>query len=117
MKEILRGFEMTSGLSINLKKSKLYGICGSSYCIETSASFLGCKIDKLPFKFLDFLVGENQRSTAFWKSVVKSLKAKLSSWKGILLSIGGRVTLINSVISNMPNYQLSLYKVPIKVID
>lgn len=48
---------MTSGLRINLNKSKLYGIYSASYCMEASSTFLGCKIDKLPFKFLGFLVG------------------------------------------------------------
>lgn len=41
---------------------------------------------------------------------------KLASWKGKLQSIGGKVTLLNSVISNLPIYQWSFFKMPSKVI-
>lgn len=33
-----------------------------------------------------------------------------------MLSIGGRLTLINSVLSSMPRYTLSIFKVPIAFI-
>ncbi|XP_058760640.1 uncharacterized protein LOC131633987 [Vicia villosa] len=80
------------------------------------ASSTCCKVDKFPFKFLGFIVGGNQRNINFWNPVISSLKAKLAGWKGKLLSIGGRVTLLNSVVSNIPSYQLSFYKVPSKVV-
>lgn len=48
--------------------------------------------------------------------MINSLKDKLSSSKGLFLSIGGRVTLLNNVLYNMPSYQLSCYKVPLKVV-
>jgi hypothetical protein len=36
-------------------------------------------------------------------------------WKGKLLSIGGRVTLLNVVISSIPLYWMSIYRLSIKV--
>lgn len=48
--------------------------------------------------------------------MIDSLKAKLAGWKGKMLSIGGSVTLLNSVLSNLPSYQLSFFKAPSKVI-
>lgn len=85
-------------------------------CLAASAGFLGCKADNLPFKFLGCMVGGNQRCCAFWNPIVKALEARLSAWKGRMLSIGGRVTLINSVLANMPNYYFSFYKAPALVI-
>jgi hypothetical protein len=38
---------------------------------------------------------------AEWKLVEERLQKCLSSWKGKLLSLGGRLILINSVLSNM----------------
>lgn len=49
--------------------------------------------------------------------MISSLKAKLVVWNGRPLSIRGRVTLLNSVLSNIPSYQLSFYKVPSKVVN
>ncbi|CAK8573397.1 unnamed protein product [Lathyrus sativus] len=40
----------------------------------------------------------------------------MSPWKGRLLSIGGRVTLINSVLTNFPIHHLSFFKASWKVL-
>ncbi|XP_058775944.1 uncharacterized protein LOC131650241 [Vicia villosa] len=116
LKAVLRGFEMASGLTINLNISKIYGVGIRAEQLEACSSFLGCKIDSIPFRFLGFTVGGNHMRIGFWKPILKSLRDKLSSWKGRPLSIGGRVTLINSVITNMPSYQFSFYKIPSKVL-
>nr|GEW80229.1 hypothetical protein [Tanacetum cinerariifolium] len=50
---------------------------------------------------------------ALIKSVlVDRFQSKLSSWKSNLISIGGRVTLIKSVLGSMGIYYISLFKVP-----
>jgi len=36
----------------------------------------------------------------------------LSRWKGKMISLAGRLTLIKAVISSMPLYLLSLFKIP-----
>lgn len=48
--------------------------------------------------------------------MIVSLKRKLSTWKGRILSIGCRVEFLNSVLSNMPRYQLYFYNVLHKVV-
>ncbi|XP_058762490.1 uncharacterized protein LOC131635874 [Vicia villosa] len=117
IKALVRGFKMASGLRINFTKSKIYGVGCESFILEAAAAFLGCKTSIFPFKFLGFLVGGNHRRTRFWRSVLEKMKDKLGSWRGMLLSIGGRVTLLNNVLSNLPSFSLSFYKAPIKVIN
>ncbi|XP_022151711.1 uncharacterized protein LOC111019624 [Momordica charantia] len=41
----------------------------------------------------------------------------LSSWKKAFFSKGGRLTLIQSVLRGIPNYYLSLFRIPVKVIE
>lgn len=50
--------------------------------------------------------------SADWGFLVDNFSKKLQSWKGKMISIGGRVTLINSVLSAVPLYILSLFRVP-----
>jgi hypothetical protein len=45
-----------------------------------------------------------------WKHVGETLQKHLISWKGKLLSLGGRLVLINSVLSNMVLYMIYFFK-------
>ncbi|CAI8591436.1 unnamed protein product [Vicia faba] len=45
------------------------------------------------------------------------VKSKFSDWKGMLLSITGRITLINFVLSNLPIFNFSLFKIHVEVIN
>ena len=52
-----------------------------------------------------------------WLELINRIEEKLPTWKGKLLSYGGRLILINSVLSSIPLYYFSFYKVPIWVIQ
>ena len=51
-------------------------------------------------------------TNAEWKIVEERLQLRLSSWKGKLLSLGGRLVRINSVLSNMVLYMISFFQLP-----
>ena len=42
----------------------------------------------------------------------RSMEKKLSSWKQLYLSKGGRLTLLKSTLSSLPTYYLSLFTIP-----
>ncbi|XP_058761431.1 uncharacterized protein LOC131634822 [Vicia villosa] len=116
MKVILRGFELVSGLKINFHKSNFFGTNIGDWLYSSATSFLSCKKGSFPFKFLGIWVGERANKTKVWKDVVNNIKARLSVWKGRNISIGGRVTLIGSVLNAIPIFTLSFYKAPSKII-
>lgn len=101
---------------MNFHKSKVLGMNVVENFMEAASQFLSCSREKLPCKFLDIHVGINPRRGDAWSMVLSNLKIKLSLWKSRLLSIGGRVTLLNSVLSNIPIYTLQFYKAPKKII-
>jgi hypothetical protein len=116
IKTVLRSFEIVSGLKVNFFKSKLYGINLDESFLGAAACFLHCGVDSIPFRFLGIPVGANPRRKATWSTILEIMRKRLSIWNGRHLSIGGRVTLINSVLSSLPLYFFSFYKAPICVI-
>lgn len=70
--------------------------------VEPLDSYLGSQIE----------VGCRDRSVK--QIIVNKLEGRLQSWKANLLSLAGRVTLIKIVISQIPIYYLSYFKLTTK---
>src|SRR5438105_1492534 len=51
-----------------------------------------------------------------WKHVEERFQESLSCWKSKLLSVGGRLVLINSVLSSLPMFMLSFFEIPKEVL-
>ncbi|GJU93195.1 RNA-directed DNA polymerase, eukaryota, reverse transcriptase zinc-binding domain protein [Tanacetum coccineum] len=75
------------------------------------ASLTGCSPGNLPFKYLGLPIGANMNQVSNWNILVDRFRTKLSSWKANLLSIGGRLTLIKSVLGSIGIYYMSIFKV------
>lgn len=52
-----------------------------------------------------------------WRPIIRKFQSKLSNWKSKTLSFGGRLTLIKSVLGNLPTYFMSLFKAPSGVLE
>jgi len=115
IKSILRCFEIASGLKVNFHKSKIGSIGIHLRKVERFSAILNCSIMKVPFKYLGIPVGANHRRIEFWQDMIQKIQKRLALWKGKYLSFAGRVTLIKSVLSTIPLYYLSLFKLPICV--
>nr|GEZ47880.1 RNA-directed DNA polymerase, eukaryota [Tanacetum cinerariifolium] len=89
---VLDCFFRASGLRINMKKSKIL-------------EYLGTK------------VGGSMNRVDAWNEVVDKVKFRLSKWKMKSLSIGGRLTLVKSVLGSMPIFHTSMFRVPRSVLN
>ncbi|GJZ63745.1 putative RNA-directed DNA polymerase, eukaryota, reverse transcriptase zinc-binding domain protein, partial [Tanacetum coccineum] len=114
---VLKCFEKALGLKDNIDKSRLYGVGVSRMDVEAVASSFGCEYGSLPFIYLGLPVGSKMNRVAGWNVIVKRIKERLSSWKAKTLSIGGRLTLIRSILGSLPIFYLSLFKAPMKIIN
>lgn len=112
IKAVLRGFEWVSGLCINFNKSKIYCINITMEEAATVFNFLPCDVGTIPFSFLGVLVGANHRRKDMWKLLISKLSSRLSYWQGKHLFMGGKFTLLNSVLNNILFFWLSFFKAP-----
>ncbi|WMV30346.1 hypothetical protein MTR67_023731 [Solanum verrucosum] len=112
---ILILFEAISGLHINWGKSFIYPV-NKVPNINALVNILGGgggEIGELPTVYLCMPLGDKSKSKGIWNNVLE----KLVNQKSKYLSLGGRVTLINSVLDAMPTYMMSVFPMPANVID
>jgi hypothetical protein len=112
LKLILSAFELLSGLKINFHKSELYCFGEGQDHAQLYVELFGCNQGEFPIRYLGISIHFRRLTNAEWKPVEERLQLRLSSWKGTLLSIGGGLVLINSVLSNMVLYILSFFLLP-----
>ncbi|GJW07864.1 RNA-directed DNA polymerase, eukaryota, reverse transcriptase zinc-binding domain protein [Tanacetum coccineum] len=113
---VLECFNKASGLKINMSKSKLMGLHVDNEKIKGAVLKLGCLSFKTPFSYLGSTVGGSMSRTQAWVDVVQRVKNRLSKWKMNMLSIGGRLTLLRSVLGSMPIFYMSIFKAPLGVL-
>ena len=83
--------------------------------IDLLRNVLSCKQGTLPMKYLGPPLGAKFKDKTIWNPILEKMKRRLTSWKCLYLSNGGRVTLIKSTLSNLPTYFLSLFPIPASV--
>jgi hypothetical protein len=115
LKAILRDFEMTSRLKVNFWKSNIMGVNVPLEFMRSASTFLNCRVRYVPFKYLGLPVGANPRRISTWELLIQSLRNRLGSWMNRYISLGGRITLLNSVLSLIHIFYLSFMKMPIHV--
>ena len=75
----------------------------------------GCELGALPFTYLGIPIHHRKLTNREWKCIDDRFEKKLSCWKGELMSYGGRLILINLVLTSMPMFLLSFFEVPVGV--
>ena len=64
--------------------------------------------------YLGLPLGGNSISKGFWDPMVEKVARRLDGWKAFLL-LGGRITLIQSCLSHIPSYFLSLLRIVVSM--
>ena len=110
MKQMLSLFKQLSSLKINFHKSELFCFGEAQEHAAQYADLFGCEQGQFPISYLGIPIQYRRLTNAEWKHVEERFQARLASWKGKLLSLGGRLVLINSVLSNMVLYMISFFQ-------
>ena len=75
-------------------------------------SLFGCNSGEYPFRYLGIPMHHRQLLNCEWRKVEDRFKHKLSCWKAKYLSFGGRLVLLNSVLSSLPMFMMSFFEIP-----
>jgi hypothetical protein len=70
----------------------------------------------MPFRYLRIPMHHKRLSNSDWKDVLDKFQKHLSSWKSKLLSVDGRLTLLNSILSSLPLFMVSFFEVSKEVL-
>ena len=92
------------------------GINISIEFIVEFASIYGCKKGEWPNMYLGLPLKGNHKFFSFWKIIIEKIERRLSTWSSRYTSKGGRLTLKQATLSNLPNYYMSLFEMPQKVV-
>ena len=74
--------------------------------------WFGCALGSYLIRYLAIPMHFRKLCNKDGKAVEERFEKKLSGWKGKLLTVWGRLVLINSVLSSLPMFMMSFFEVP-----
>ena len=95
---VLIFFEAITGVKVNVGKSEIVPV-GEVGHMDALARILCCKVGRLPMSYLGMPLGAHFKDASIWNPVLERVEKKLSGWKRLYLSKGGRLTLLKSTLS------------------
>ena len=110
IRSALSCFQAFTGLKVNVGKSEIVPI-GEVNNLAALASILHCRVGSLPMEYLRMPLGTSFKTVSIWNPILEKMEKKLSVWKHLYLSKGGRLTLLRSTLSSFPTYFLSLFTI------
>ncbi|KAF1898180.1 hypothetical protein Lal_00032945 [Lupinus albus] len=97
-------------------KCKFYTCSGAVRRISTMSATLGFNVDNLPFNYLGVHLFKGEPRRLHLQPITDKIIVKLATWKGLSLSIMGRVELVKLVIHSMLAYSFHIYDWPSNLI-
>ena len=116
LKLLLCVFEQLSGLKINFYKSELFCYGEAKHCTDLYTQLFGCEMGSTPFRYIEIPMNHQKLNNSNWNVVIQRFEKKLSGKKEKYMPTGGRLVLINLVLSSLPLFTMSFFEVPKEVL-
>ena len=111
VKDILTDYASSIRLKINFHKSTLVPINCDETLYNNLAHIFGCVVGKMPFTYLGLPMGTTKPSMHDLMPLVCRLERRLSATLN-MISYGGKLSLLNSVITSLLIFAMCTLKLP-----
>lgn len=112
IKLIIFLFKGMSGLETNFTKTCLFLSRWGLLPEQAAAETLQCNVGFLPVNYLGIPISGRRPRRQEWEGLILKVRRRLASWKMKHLSLGVRLTLVNSVLSAILTYWMSIFRLP-----
>uniref|UniRef100_A0A453QG48 Reverse transcriptase zinc-binding domain-containing protein n=1 Tax=Aegilops tauschii subsp. strangulata TaxID=200361 RepID=A0A453QG48_AEGTS len=106
-----------SGLKINFLKSEILCVGGDDDLLTFYSDLFNCQIGHFPMRYLGVPVSFSTLRALDWSFVDEKFLKCCESWIGNSASSGGRLTLLNSSLTSIIYYYMSMFMLPKKIIE
>ncbi|KAL9667000.1 hypothetical protein QQ045_001345 [Rhodiola kirilowii] len=118
IRTILTIYGKVTGLHVNFEKSEIMlSKNASPEFIDHIRQLMGVKVVQSHTKYLGLPTVVSRCRTQTMQGIIDKMRNKTRSWQSVMLSQGGRQVLIQSVLHAIPQYWLSCFLLPEKVIN
>jgi hypothetical protein len=101
LRSILDAFSAATGLTINFHRTTFVPLNIPAEDAEHMGSLLGCEIASFPQTYLGLPLTPYKLKAAYFVPLIGNFDRYLAGWKARLLSSGGRMVLVNVVLSSL----------------
>jgi hypothetical protein len=109
---VLAGFGRATGLITNLSKSSITPICCSPTQVDSLANAIGIQVKPFPCVYLGMPLSVKKLTKADWQALLDKVDRHLATWKARMMSLAGRLEMLNSVLSSLPVYLMTINEMP-----
>ena len=110
VRNILDAFATVSGLTTNTTKSAAYPVKCEDLDLQHIMEPFQCPIKKFPCTYLGLPLHVKQVRRVDIQPLIDKVGKRLQAWKGTLLNRAGRLKLVNSVLTSIPTYYLTVFR-------
>ena len=110
VRNILDAFASVSGLITNTEKSAAYPVKCEGLDLQHVLEPFQCPIKNFPCTYLGLPLHVRQVRRVDIQPLIDKVGKRLQTWKGKLLNRAGRLKLVNSVLTSIPTYYLTVFR-------
>jgi hypothetical protein len=119
IKNILSIFCRASGLMINWSKSIFYFAGVNGETLENLKGIFPTYFEELNkgFRYLGYFLKADAYKAVDWRWLLKKIEDRIGMWCNRWLTLGGRFTLVKSVLEGQPVYWMALAAIPVSILE